>query len=136
SEARSWEIRAIFRLTSDLCPLSSVLCPQRSWEQSLISDLITALRNQSQRLLCLRRQRAGHAQTLIALIAHQRMARFRSEHTIDLSVVITCSRQFILQVRHHRGRGFIVRSGAIAAPIVVVRLIVVIVAALIVGGRI
>src|SRR5256885_16795731 len=123
-EDRRWSL-----LAPSSSPLASISYLPSSVIKSLISDLITALR-QSQRLLCLRRQRAGHAQALIALIAHQRVARFRSENAIDLSVVVTCSRQFILQVRHHRGGGFILRTGAIGALIVVLRLIVVIVSAL------
>src|SRR5207302_8961150 len=84
---------------------------------------------------------AGHAQTFVALITHQRVTRFRSENAIDLSVIITGSRQLILDVSHRRS---LVRTRAVSALIigigvtliVVVRLIVVIVvSALVVGSR-
>src|ERR1700719_3208869 len=78
--------------------------------KSLISDLITALSSESQRLLRLGRQRAGHAQTLGALIAQERVTRFRSEHAVDFSAVVTCSRQLVLNVGHRYGGGLIIRT--------------------------
>src|ERR1700681_3651721 len=53
--------------------------------------------SQAQRLQRVCRQIAGHAQTVVALIAQDRAARSPAEDAVDRSAVITFSRQSLLR---------------------------------------
>src|SRR5438128_7995806 len=87
--------------------------------------------SQAERSQCVGRQISARLQTLVALITDQRMTCLRPQDAVDSSMVITCCRQFVLEVGNLRGDGGpIVRTGTV--PAIPGR----IVAALIIIGRI
>src|SRR6266404_8372021 len=85
-----------------------------------ITVLLITRHSQAQRLQRVRRQIAGHAQTVVALITQDRAMRCRAEDAVDRSAVITFPCQSLLGAGNGAPIGKLVLIGRLVCTLTVV----------------